>query len=169
LDSSYLLGSDYPFVDVVRTLLLIAFELALLGAIVAIYFLPTIVARRREVPILGSVAVINLFLGWTLIGWVVSLAMAVRSVATVTQPQQSIPPPPRYRECPHCKEEMRRDASVCPHCQRDSRAWVLNDGVWWVQDGGGGWHWLDEHRNEWIQAQRRDPAPGELTEPPQVN
>lgn len=23
------------------------------------------------------------------------------------------------RECPHCREHMRRDASVCPHCQRD--------------------------------------------------
>ena len=25
----------------------------------------------------------------------------------------------RYRECPHCREQMRFDASVCPHCQRD--------------------------------------------------
>ena len=24
------------------------------------------------------------------------------------------------RECPHCRDEMRRDASVCPHCERDS-------------------------------------------------
>lgn len=24
----------------------------------------------------------------------------------------------RYRECPHCKERMRSDATVCPHCQR---------------------------------------------------
>lgn len=23
------------------------------------------------------------------------------------------------RECPHCREPMRKDASVCPHCQRD--------------------------------------------------
>ncbi len=25
----------------------------------------------------------------------------------------------RYRECPHCRERMRREASVCPHCRRD--------------------------------------------------
>jgi hypothetical protein len=31
------------------------------------------------VPNLGSVAVINTFLGWTFIGWVVALAMAARS------------------------------------------------------------------------------------------
>jgi hypothetical protein len=28
----------------------------------------------------GSVVVINIFLGWTFIGWVVALAMAARSV-----------------------------------------------------------------------------------------
>lgn len=42
----------------------------------AFYFLPTIVAwgrKRMTAPIL----VINLFLGWTLIAWVVALAMAV--------------------------------------------------------------------------------------------
>src|SRR4051812_48513801 len=30
---------------------------------------------------------------------------------------------PAYRECPHCKELMRRDASVCPHCQQPSTPW----------------------------------------------
>ncbi len=43
------------------------------------YFLPTIVAVARKVPNIGSVVVINLFLGWTFIGWVVALAMAARS------------------------------------------------------------------------------------------
>jgi hypothetical protein len=41
---------------------------------------PTIVAYRRHVPNRGAVVVINAFLGWTLIGWVVALAMACRSV-----------------------------------------------------------------------------------------
>lgn len=43
------------------------------------YFVPTVVAFVRGVPNKGSVLVINLFLGWTLVGWVVSLAMAARS------------------------------------------------------------------------------------------
>jgi hypothetical protein len=46
----------------------------------ALYFIPSIVAAVRKVPNLGSVVVINLFLGWTFIGWVVALAMAARSV-----------------------------------------------------------------------------------------
>jgi hypothetical protein len=47
--------------------------------LIGIYFLPTIVALSRKVRHQGSVAVLNLFLGWTLIGWVVALAMACRS------------------------------------------------------------------------------------------
>lgn len=47
--------------------------------VLALYFLPTIVAVARKVTHQGSVVVINLFLGWTFIGWVVALAMACRT------------------------------------------------------------------------------------------
>jgi hypothetical protein len=52
------------------------------------------------------------------------------------------------RECPHCKEQMRRDAAVCPHCQRESAAWTLHEGRWWSQ-ANGQWLWLDEMQNAW--------------------
>jgi hypothetical protein len=48
--------------------------------LVGMYFLPTIIGKVRGVPNLGSVAVINTFLGFTLVGWVVALAMAARTV-----------------------------------------------------------------------------------------
>jgi hypothetical protein len=53
----------------------------LLGFLIifGLYFLPTIVAIARKVPNMGVVIVINFFLGWTVIGWIVALAMAVRS------------------------------------------------------------------------------------------
>jgi hypothetical protein len=47
--------------------------------VLALYFLPSIVAVARKVTHQGSVIVINLFLGWTFIGWVVALAMAFRT------------------------------------------------------------------------------------------
>ncbi|MFE9855676.1 superinfection immunity protein [Streptomyces sp. NPDC005780] len=52
-----------------------------LGLIAAalVYFVPAVVAFSRGVPNKGSVLVLNLFLGWTLVGWVVALAMAARS------------------------------------------------------------------------------------------
>ena len=46
----------------------------------AIYSLPTIVAGLRSHPNGGSIIVLNLLLGWTLVGWVVSLAMACSGV-----------------------------------------------------------------------------------------
>jgi hypothetical protein len=54
---------------------------AVFGALllIGLYFLPTIVAVARKVTNQGSVAVINFFLGWTLLGWVVALAMACRT------------------------------------------------------------------------------------------
>jgi hypothetical protein len=47
--------------------------------LIGLYFLPTIVAVVRKVANQGSVAVINCFLGWTLVGWVVALSMACRT------------------------------------------------------------------------------------------
>jgi len=47
-------------------------------AVIGLYFVPTIVAKARGVPNFGSVAAVNLFLGFTLVGWVVALTMARR-------------------------------------------------------------------------------------------
>ena len=47
-----------------------------LGALV--YLFPVLAAWRRHAPNLGSVAVINVLLGWTIVGWIVALAMALR-------------------------------------------------------------------------------------------
>jgi hypothetical protein len=52
----------------------------LIFLLIAVYFLPSIIAGMRKVPNLGSVVVINLLLGWTSVGWVGSLAMAARSL-----------------------------------------------------------------------------------------
>ena len=42
----------------------------------AIYFLPTIIAMMRNHHQTGMVFVIDLFFGWSLIGWVIALAIA---------------------------------------------------------------------------------------------
>ena len=72
-----------------------------------------------------------------------------------TVPKSAVSPtasaqPVAYRECPHCKEAMRRDASVCPHCRHDSPAWRWHDGRWWVRaEGDERWRWLDERSGTW--------------------
>ena len=56
------------------------------------YIVPTIVALRRHVPNAGSVIVINMLLGWSIIGWAVALAMACRDNA----PRYPYPAAPTY-------------------------------------------------------------------------
>ena len=51
------------------TLVGLAFSLALL-------FLPTLVARSRRHPNTLPIFLVNLFVGWTFIGWVISLIWA---------------------------------------------------------------------------------------------
>jgi Superinfection immunity protein len=46
--------------------------------LISIYLIPTGVAMLRRAPSIGSTAVINALLGWSVIGWIVSLAMAFR-------------------------------------------------------------------------------------------
>jgi Superinfection immunity protein len=42
------------------------------------YFLPTIIAAARSKRDLGAIFVLNLFLGWTFIGWIVALVWALK-------------------------------------------------------------------------------------------
>jgi hypothetical protein len=44
--------------------------------LLVLYFVPTFVALSRGTPNKGSAIVVNVFLGWTIIGWVIALSMA---------------------------------------------------------------------------------------------
>ena len=46
-------------------------------ALFLMYWLPTIVAVVRRTPSALGVAAINFFLGWTVIGWIVALVIAL--------------------------------------------------------------------------------------------
>jgi len=52
-----------------------------------LYFLPTIVAIIKKKNNTGAILVLNFFLGWTFIGWIVSLVWAL---ASEPRPQQVI-------------------------------------------------------------------------------
>ena len=51
-------------------------DLIALGVVLAFYFAPTIVVLARGAQHPGPTIVVNLFLGWTVLGWVVALAMS---------------------------------------------------------------------------------------------
>lgn len=61
------------------------------------YFLPTIIAVLGKKSNAGGVFAVNLFLGWTLIGWVIALVWALSSDSSVRPPTvivNNAPPAP---------------------------------------------------------------------------
>ena len=80
-------------------------SLLLFGLIgISIYLLPSLVATGRKVPNAGSVFILNFFLGWTFVGWIVSLAMAFRDRPPAPVPVQvfaaQMPPQHTVRPLP---------------------------------------------------------------------
>lgn len=78
------------------TFLLFFFGLAsgLFFILLVPYFLPTIIAIIRQKSNTGAIFALNFFLGWSLIGWVVSLVWALSSDSPRTQTVIVNNPPP---------------------------------------------------------------------------
>jgi hypothetical protein len=66
-----------------------------------------------------------------LIGVLLGLVLSWLGVVIALLLDEAFPRGPArlYRECPHCKERMRRDAYVCPHCRRESPAEPIESGA----------------------------------------
>jgi Superinfection immunity protein len=61
------------------THLLPAFFLPFFGFGFVMYFLPSIIALGRNKRDITAIMLLNFFLGWTMIGWVVALVWAVKT------------------------------------------------------------------------------------------
>lgn len=84
----------------------LALGFTMIGICIVLYFIPYIVAKSNNSPDTTSIFVVNLFLGWLLIPWVIALAWALRGnhkkppetvttvldAATRSHGAQSIPP-----------------------------------------------------------------------------
>ena len=98
-----------------------------LFAAVFVYFIPTFATAGKKNS--SGVFVVNLFLGWTLVGWVVALAWAVSLPRADSKPETTgpsggtVPPgvalPSETRPCPFCAEDIKAAAIICKHCGRD--------------------------------------------------
>lgn len=53
-----------------------AYGLVIILVIILIYFLPGLIANGRDHKNTAAIFILNLFLGWTALGWIISLVWA---------------------------------------------------------------------------------------------
>ncbi len=82
-------------------------EFILIGGAIALYFLPTFLGWHKANGF--SILLLNFFLGWTFIGWVVALVWAT-SAETKMIPNPPRPPKPKVK--PSKAEELEKLASL---------------------------------------------------------
>lgn len=78
-------------------------------ALTLLYFLPSIAAYNK--PKFLPIFLVNFFLGWTFIGWIVALVWAL-STPAATAPQVIVVHPPAGGYCCRCGQPM-HGAHVC--------------------------------------------------------
>lgn len=59
----------------------------------AIYFIPAIIGFKKNQPNKVSILLLNLFLGWSLIGWVIALVWATKNDTAPVQVINNYNPP----------------------------------------------------------------------------
>lgn len=99
-----------------------------------LYFSPAWVAASRNHRNVTSIALLNLLLGWTVLGWVGALIWACSTEAesrptqpTVSQnvagrkvePSWSAGAAADVKQCPFCAEDVKVAAVKCKHCGSD--------------------------------------------------
>lgn len=83
----------------IASLLAVMVVFVMITGSAGLYLLPLLIGLIRRVPDIGALAAINILLGWTLAGWAVALAMALRSVYAAppaVQVVQNFPAQPQW-------------------------------------------------------------------------
>ena len=82
------------------------------GLVLAVYFLPTVIANVRRRPQAVPISFLNPLLGWTLLGWVGALVWALIRTAEKEDPSSA-----NLVQCPACFGQVDARPTACRHCR----------------------------------------------------
>jgi hypothetical protein len=89
---------------------------------IALYLLPAIVACTRAHQSALAIFLLNLLLGWTVLGWIVALVWAATAVRGAGATEA-------VRTCPCCAEAIQPEAVKCKHCGEALSPWRAGSGT----------------------------------------
>ena len=103
------------------------FGLVMLVVMLAVYFVPWIIAGYRQHPNMAGIAVLNVFLGWSLLGWVAALVWSLSAFEGYSRSEMKRAPPLKAGvidpklvskgvQCPFCAEQIKPGAKLCRFC-----------------------------------------------------
>jgi hypothetical protein len=85
--------------------LLLPAHLITVALLAVVYFIPIFIARNRKAKAISGIAITNIFLGWTFVGWVVALAWAASGeVVSASNPSPQEPPLAEHKLCVRVNE-----------------------------------------------------------------
>ena len=117
---SFLVKTGYPHTT--RWLFFPAIPLSFLAILFLPYFIPSILAFARKHHNAVPILILNIFLGWTLIGWVGALIWALTTPQEVRSPIpeakeiQPPQPPVEKRLCSNCENQVKPTDAFCSNC-----------------------------------------------------
>ena len=93
------------------------------------YFIPSIIARNKMN--FTGILLLNIFLGWTFLGWVGALIWAItdKTPAEYQRLNNSVKQPDSaYKhKCRHCGFESYEKTTFCPVCSKDEKGMTMED------------------------------------------